>query len=39
MTLETLADYAAAGAQVISTSAITAAVRRPDLGLDFLGRR
>ena len=38
VTLETLADYAAAGAQVISTSAITAAARRPDLGLDFLGR-
>ena len=39
VTLESLADYAAAGAQVISTSAITAAARRPDLGLDFLGRR
>ena len=31
------AAYAAAGADVLSTSAITAAPRRPDLGRDFLG--
>ena len=39
VTLESLAAYAAAGAQVISAGAITAGARRPDLGLDFLGRR
>ena len=37
VTAESLAAYAAAGADVLSTSAITAAPRRPDLGLDFLG--
>ena len=31
------AAAAAAGADVLSTGAITAAPRRPDLGLDFLG--
>ena len=36
VTLDTIADYAGAGAQVISTGAITGAVRAPDLGLDFL---
>ena len=30
---------AAAGVDVLSTSAITAPPRRPDLGLDFLGLR
>ena len=39
VTPESLADYAAAGAQVISTSAVTGAARRPDLGLDLLGRQ
>lgn len=37
VTAETLTAYAEAGADVLSTSAITAAPRRPDLGLDFLG--
>lgn len=37
VTLDSLTAYAAAGADVLSTSAITAAPRRPDLGLDFLG--
>lgn len=37
VTAESVAAYAAAGAEVLSTSAITAAARRPDLGLDFLG--
>ena len=39
VTAESLAAYAAAGADVLSTSAITAAPRRPDLGLDFLGQQ
>ena len=39
VTLESVAAYAAAGADVLSTSAITSPPRRPDLGLDFLGRR
>lgn len=39
VTPESLAAYAAAGAQVISAGAITAGACRPDLGLDVLGRR
>ena len=37
VTADSVAAYAAAGADVLSTSAITTAPRRPDLGLDFLG--
>ena len=36
VTAESLAAYAASGADVLS-GAIAAAPRRPDLGLDFLG--